>query len=58
MDGLSGKYSSLCVTLVFILGTFVGVFSGPIHDLKTQLLTIGISSVIFHLTHSLKMKNK
>jgi hypothetical protein len=56
MDGSSGKYSSLCVTLVFILGAFVGVFSGPINDLKSQLLTIGISSIIFHLTHSLKVK--
>lgn len=56
MDGSSVKYSSLCVTLVFILGAFVGVFSGPINDLKSQLLTIGISSIIFHLTHSLKVK--
>jgi hypothetical protein len=54
MDGSPVKYSSLCITIVFILGAVVGVFSGPLQDVKSQLFTIGISSVIFHLTHAIK----
>jgi len=54
MNGSSERYSSLCITLVFMLGAVVGIFSGPISDIKVQLLTIGISSIIFHLTHGIK----
>lgn len=56
MFNFSSKYSSLCITLVFLLGAIVGVYAGPSKNILSELLVIMAATGVFHMTHSATIK--
>ena len=50
------KYSSFCISLVFMMGTIVGIFSGRTENVFAEILTSLVAVTVFHLTQSVTLK--